>query len=89
MSKLNIHQLDAHLNVLVSSFKGALPDAGIETLVELLSVREYKVAFEILCDLLAEQDLRIPKDSFDRLVTIGQSLGADPSYWRGIVTAVP
>lgn len=84
MSGLKIEQLDAGLNALVSTFDGALPDAGIETLMDLLAVREYKVAFEVLCDLLAEEQLTVPRDVFTRLVAIGEALQVAPSYWMGV-----
>jgi hypothetical protein len=81
---LDIQLLAGRLIALVLSFKGALPEAGMETLEGLLAVREYKVAFEILCDLLSEQGLEVPKDSFAQLVSISESLGIDPSYLKGI-----
>jgi len=77
-------QIGAALRSIVLSFKGALNDVGIANVIELLDVHEYKVGFEVLCDILGEDHIQIPEKTFRQLVAVGEYLKVKSSYLKSL-----
>ena len=81
---MNINTIHKKLNSVVLSFEGVLHDVGVNNVLELLGVREYRVAYEMLSDILHEDEIPIPQNTYDELVHVGKTLNVDGSYWEDL-----
>jgi hypothetical protein len=69
------------LERLASEFEAQLNANIIKDLRESARAGEYEVGFELLCNMLFEHSVRIPRTAFTEIETLGTDLGMTPGRW--------
>jgi hypothetical protein len=77
-------QLEARVQRLLDRVERDCPSLYTKDVRQLVAVREWKVAVEILCDLLLEDGWRLPEASAQSLADVATRLGVAPKYWQAL-----
>ena len=72
------------LGAVLESVKQAHPEMYFETIYDLVRYGEWQIAVETLCDNLHEYGKHIPKEIYQELVFVAESLGVGEEYWGDI-----
>ena len=59
-----------------------LPERDVDSVEELVQVREWAVALENLCTQLYEYDLPVPIETVRLMEEIGREVGVEERYWN-------
>ncbi len=81
---MEILQLKNDLIIVAQSFSGSLPEVGINDVIGFVKVGELKLALEVLCDILHEDSIHVPNETYARISSIGELLGVNKSYWEDL-----
>ena len=84
MGGTELEQFAEAMRAAVEAVTQCHPSLRQDVIDDLLRVREWKVALEILCDNINEDDLRLPKDVRSSLVSVAEKLGVDSRYYECI-----
>jgi hypothetical protein len=79
-----LEQLEVKIHALVASIEQGR-DLHTEDIKQLVDVREWKVAVEILCDLLLEEKRELSPQDSELLVEVATALEVDRKYWQSLV----
>jgi hypothetical protein len=82
---LGIKSVNEKLQSIVLSLNNTLSEVGIENVLGFLQVGEYQLGFEVLCDILHEDDIAVPQNVYEELVCIGKALKIDKTYWENLL----
>ena len=83
---LTLEQLEEKTRSLVLALENEVDDASyLEDVRQLVSVREWKVAVEILCELLQEEGWPLSESSLHKLAELAAALGVGGNYWQPLL----
>lgn len=66
---------------LIDSIKTILPHSDVENAVEMVEYNEFGVGFEIICQQLFENDVKITSDIYEKISDIGQKMEISDESW--------
>jgi hypothetical protein len=75
-------QLEEQLLSILAECSDTLPTTDIDNIRELFLVGEYSVGYENLCTQLYEYEVKIRKDFYGRLASLGELMQLDKSTWE-------
>jgi hypothetical protein len=78
--------LEDQLTTVVNYFSEPLKDLeDFQDVRELIDQHgEYGVAYELLCYLIAEKQLGIPTDIYQKIVELGKQMGIEEKMWLSL-----
>jgi hypothetical protein len=79
---MDLAEVERRLAAVLGRSSGWLPDEQLEDMRSLNRAGEPGVAFENYMTQLLEYDVKIPRDTWLELRTIGQAMGINEKYWR-------
>jgi hypothetical protein len=71
----------SRLSILISEYGDSLPSERKDSIVELIQVSEYGIAFENLCSELYEYDVKVSRESLVLISEIGNKMGISSDCW--------
>jgi hypothetical protein len=77
----------ARVSAAMDAIERAHPAMRLDTIRELVRVREWMVGMECLFDNLHEDDLLLATDLYRELVEIGKFLSIEPRCWENLKVA--
>ena len=66
----------------LNNLKNVLPDTGFEDINEYMEVGEYKLAMEVLCNMIFEYNILISKKNYMNIMGLCKNLCIDGKYWE-------
>lgn len=80
-----IEQIGAKAKELITAIEAERSDLYTEDAKQLMAVQEWKVAIEILCELLLEGGQRLSESSAKTLTELAITLGVETKYWQPLI----
>ena len=78
---MDIEKLRQDIADNLNNLKHDLPDMGFEDISEYIQVGEYKLAMEVLCNIIFEYKVLISNTDYIRTLDLCKSLSIDDKYW--------
>lgn len=82
---MNEVELKNRLYAILSAVKAAHPSMPIEDVADFIKYGEWKLAVEVLCENMVEDDLSFPKERYPDLISAVESLNVDRKYWERLL----
>ena len=77
-----MNEIEQEMRVALEQLKGLLREADHKSAAEENDAGEWGIAFETICAQLYEFEIRIPRDAYLRLQTIGVKMGMPAATWQ-------
>ena len=71
---------------LIDDVKDLLPQTDINNAREMVEYNEFGVGFEIICEQLFENDIKISSNIYEKIVAIGKSMEMKETSWNFLET---
>jgi hypothetical protein len=82
---VDLQGLEARVEALLASLRAALPGLHLGMVPELIAVREWQVALEMIFDHLFDQNEgRCPGGVYEELLALAQILNVERRYWEDL-----
>ncbi len=79
---MTVNRIQQQMRVLLEQLKGLLRDQDYQSATASNEAGEWGIAFETVCAQLHEYEIRIPRDAYLRLQTIGAAMGMPVKAWQ-------
>lgn len=77
-----MNDIEQQVRVVLEQLKGLLRDEDHKSATEENAAGEWGIAFETICAQLYEFEIRIPRDAYMRIQTIGATMGMSTATWQ-------
>jgi hypothetical protein len=85
---IDYDNLDKKLSHIVDSFKGSWCEVCIKDVSDLIYMREYKIAIELLCENLQEDSVPIPEDVYLSITEVCEIMHVESVYWKNLPSLI-